>query len=65
MQVQGNATKNGTSFAPKTDSEKRSISISNVHFITTEKQLAEHFSICGKISRVTILKDIYTGYPKG
>ncbi|CAK8676861.1 unnamed protein product [Clavelina lepadiformis] len=46
-------------------SERRSIHVANVHFSATEKQLVEHFSICGKVLRTTILKDQYTGRPKG
>jgi len=57
--------------APKTDllptasNDSCSIHIANIHFSASEKQLAEHFSVCGKVKRVTILKDHYTGYSKG
>lgn len=43
----------------------KSIYVGNVHFSATEKQLSEHFSVCGKVRRATILKDHYTGHPKG
>ncbi|XP_078483717.1 uncharacterized protein LOC100181905 [Ciona intestinalis] len=47
------------------NSDEKSIHIANVHFSSTEKQLSEHFSICGKVVRATILKDAFTGHPKG
>uniref|UniRef100_H2YXV1 RRM domain-containing protein n=1 Tax=Ciona savignyi TaxID=51511 RepID=H2YXV1_CIOSA len=46
-------------------SDNKSIHVANVHFSATEKQLSEHFSICGKVQRTTILKDAFTGHPKG
>jgi len=45
--------------------EQKSLHIANVHFSATEKQLTEHFGICGKVKRATILRDAYTGQPKG
>ena len=42
-----------------------SVHLANVHFSATVKQISEHFSICGKVTRVTILKDKFTGHPKG
>nr|XP_039253419.1 nucleolin 2-like [Styela clava] len=52
-------------YSDKLEAERRSIYIGNVHFSTSEKQLSDYFSICGKINRVTILKDSFTGHPKG
>ena len=49
---------------PKED-ETKSIHIANIHFSASEKQISEHFSVCGKVCRVTILKDPYSGHPKG
>ena len=46
-------------------SNNRIIHIANVHFSATENQLSEHFSICGAVSKVTILRDPFSGHPKG
>ena len=45
-------------------SNNKLIHIANVHFSATENQLSEHFSICGKVAKATILKD-FSGHPKG
>nr|CAB3267876.1 zinc finger CCCH domain-containing protein 14-like [Phallusia mammillata] len=51
--------------APAKPDLSKSIHVANVHFSATEKQLSGHFGICGKVKRVTILKDSFTGHPKG
>jgi polyadenylate-binding protein 2 len=33
--------------------------------MTTRDELVEHFKECGKIARVTIVSDKFTGHPKG
>ena len=48
-----------------TKSSDKLIHIANVHFSATENQLSDHFSICGKVVKVTILKDSFTGHSKG
>jgi len=45
-------------------SNEKLIHVANVHFSATESQLSEHFSICGKVTKATILKD-FSGHPKG
>ena len=45
--------------------DKRSIYVKNVDYLATREEVIEHFKECGKINRVTILTDKYTGNPKG
>ena len=45
--------------------ENKTIHLANVHFSATEKQISEHFSICGKVTKVSILKDQFSGHSKG
>ncbi|DBA73496.1 hypothetical protein WJX77_009911 [Trebouxia sp. C0004] len=42
-----------------------SVVVHNVHFSATPQIVAAHFSGCGPTSRVTILKDSFTGHPSG
>ena len=45
--------------------DSRSIFINNVNFTATEPQLADFFSVCGKVTRTTIIKNHISGKPKG
>jgi polyadenylate-binding protein 2 len=45
--------------------DSRSIYVGNVDYSTTEEEFTEMFSACGKVVRVTIPKDKFTGSPKG
>ena len=45
--------------------DKRSIYVKNVDYLATREEVIEHFKECGKVNRVTILTDKYTGNPKG
>lgn len=47
------------------NSDFRSIWIGNVEYTSTAQQLENHFSGCGKIERVTIQCNKFTGHPKG
>lgn len=40
---------------------RRSVVVKNVHFNATESILASHFSVCGRVVRVTIKRDKATG----
>lgn len=44
--------------------DERSVFVGGVDFSTTAAQLAEHFSTCGVVERVTLLTD-RSGHPKG
>ena len=37
----------------------------NVEYKSTKDDIIEHFKNCGKIVRVTIVNDRFTGHPKG
>ncbi len=50
--------------ASASDSDARSIFVSNVDYSTTDAELTEFFASCGAVSRVKILKDKFTGQPK-
>ncbi|NXE15528.1 PABP2 protein, partial [Lophotis ruficrista] len=55
---------------PKTTEEKvevdqRSIYVGNVDYGGTAEELESHFNSCGRINRVTILCDKFSGHPKG
>ncbi|XP_009957300.1 PREDICTED: polyadenylate-binding protein 2-B-like, partial [Leptosomus discolor] len=55
---------------PKTTEEKmevdqRSIYVGNVDYGGTAEELESHFNNCGRINRVTILCDKFSGHPKG
>ncbi|KAI3859590.1 hypothetical protein MKX03_007609 [Papaver bracteatum] len=45
--------------------DSRTVLVTNVHFATTDEALASHFSKCGVIVKVIILRDAITGQPKG
>lgn len=45
--------------------DKRSVYVKNVDYMLTREEVMDHFKDCGKINRVTILTDKYTGNPKG
>jgi len=47
------------------DADKKSIIVTNVHFLTAEIELRRHFEVIGAITRVTIVKDKFTGQPRG
>lgn len=44
---------------------RRSVYVGNVDYGTTPQELQEHFNKCGKVVRVTIMVDKYSGHPKG
>ncbi|KAI3970057.1 hypothetical protein MKW92_010775, partial [Papaver armeniacum] len=43
----------------------RTVFVTNVHFAAADEALASHFSKCGVIVKVIILRDAITGQPKG
>ncbi len=45
--------------------DSRSIFVKNVDFSATPEELEEHFKSQGKVNRITILCDKFTGIPKG
>ncbi|XP_026458186.1 uncharacterized protein LOC113358743 isoform X2 [Papaver somniferum] len=45
--------------------DSRTVFVTNVHFAATDEALASHFSKCGVIFKVIILRDAITGQPKG
>ena len=45
--------------------DARTIFVSGFDFRVTEKELKDHFEVCGTIVRVTVLRDRYTGVSKG
>eukprot|EP01115_Flamella_aegyptia_P008568 TRINITY_DN35813_c0_g1_i1.p1 TRINITY_DN35813_c0_g1~~TRINITY_DN35813_c0_g1_i1.p1 ORF type:complete len:216 (-),score=65.74 TRINITY_DN35813_c0_g1_i1:61-708(-) len=45
--------------------DSRSVYVSNVDYGCTDEELGAHFKSCGTITRITIIKDKYTGHPKG
>ena len=47
------------------NSDLRSIWVGNVEYSATAQQLESHFTGCGKIERVTIQCNKFTGHPKG
>uniref|UniRef100_H9GJS6 PABPN1 like, cytoplasmic n=1 Tax=Anolis carolinensis TaxID=28377 RepID=H9GJS6_ANOCA len=49
----------------KVEADQRSIYVGNVDYGGTAEQLESHFNNCGKINRVTILCDKFSGHPKG
>ncbi|XP_065518864.1 embryonic polyadenylate-binding protein 2 [Lathamus discolor] len=49
----------------KTEVDQRSIYVSNVDYGATTEELESFFSCCGKINRVTIICDRFSGHPKG
>ncbi|KAH0619696.1 hypothetical protein JD844_000620 [Phrynosoma platyrhinos] len=49
----------------KVEADQRSIYVGNVDYGGTAEELESHFNSCGKINRVTILCDKFSGHPKG
>lgn len=47
------------------DQDSRSIHVSQVDYSVTEEELKKLFEACGAVNRATILKDKFTGNPKG
>jgi RNA-binding proteins (RRM domain) len=45
--------------------DDRSVYVKSVDYSATKEEVAEFFKSCGKINRVTIITDKYTGHPKG
>lgn len=56
---------NSRSPSDKQDHDSLSIYIGNVDYSATENELRETFLDCGDIVRVTIIKNMKTGHPKG
>lgn len=58
--------KHNSSRSPeKIDHDSLSIYIGNVDYSATEEELRDTFLDCGEIVRVTIIKNMKTGHPKG
>lgn len=55
----------GASSSDKLDHDALSIYIGNVDYSATEEELRNTFIECGDIVRVTIIKNMKTGHPKG
>ncbi|NXJ03576.1 EPAB2 protein, partial [Odontophorus gujanensis] len=49
----------------KVEADQRSIYVGNVDYGGTAEELQSHFNSCGRINRVTILCDKFSGHPKG
>uniref|UniRef100_A0A8C8Z8I1 PABPN1 like, cytoplasmic n=1 Tax=Prolemur simus TaxID=1328070 RepID=A0A8C8Z8I1_PROSS len=49
----------------KVEADHRSVYVGNVDYGGTAEELEAHFSHCGRIQRVTILCDKFSGHPKG
>uniref|UniRef100_F7DM56 PABPN1 like, cytoplasmic n=1 Tax=Callithrix jacchus TaxID=9483 RepID=F7DM56_CALJA len=49
----------------KVEADHRSIYVGNVDYGGSAEELEAHFSCCGKVYRVTILCDKFSGHPKG
>lgn len=45
--------------------ERRSVYVGNVDYGAKPQELQENFKACGRINRVTIMVDKFTGHPKG
>eukprot|EP01068_Selenidium_serpulae_P005656 Selendium_serpulae@DN4132_c0_g1_i1.p1 len=45
--------------------ERRSVYVGNVDYSAKPQELQEYFKACGRINRVTIMVDKYSGRPKG
>lgn len=45
--------------------ERRSVYVGNVDYSSKPQELQEYFKACGRINRVTIMVDKFTGRPKG
>lgn len=69
-----NATAAGPTMAPsksiltpeqQSEQDSRSIHVAQVDYTVTEDELKQLFEACGPVNRATILKDRFTGQPKG
>lgn len=60
-----NKAKNNSRSPDKPDHDALSIYIGNVDYSATEEELRSTFISCGEIIRVTIIKNMKTGHPKG
>ncbi|OXB78399.1 UNVERIFIED_CONTAM: hypothetical protein H355_009170 [Colinus virginianus] len=49
----------------KVEADQRSVYVGNVDYGGTAEELQSHFNSCGRINRVTILCDKFSGHPKG
>ncbi|XP_068116502.1 embryonic polyadenylate-binding protein 2 [Hyperolius riggenbachi] len=49
----------------KREMDKRSVYVGNVDYEGTAQDLESHFSSCGRMNRITILCDRFSGHPKG
>jgi len=47
------------------EQDARSVYVKNVDYSSTKEEVGDFFKSCGKITRVTIITDKYTGNPKG
>ena len=47
------------------ETDQKSVCVKNVDYSSDPKELQEHFQICGKIHRVTIMCNKRTGQPLG
>jgi len=47
------------------EQDERSVYVKNVDYSASKEEVTEFFKSCGKINRVTIITDKYTGNPKG
>ena len=47
------------------EQDARSVYVKNVDYSSTKEEVTEFFKSCGKITRVSIICDKYTGNPKG
>ncbi|XP_016076372.1 PREDICTED: embryonic polyadenylate-binding protein 2 [Miniopterus natalensis] len=49
----------------KVEMDRRSVYVGNVDYGVTAEELEAYFNICGDVQRVTILRDKFSGHPKG
>ncbi|XP_069312489.1 embryonic polyadenylate-binding protein 2 isoform X2 [Eulemur rufifrons] len=49
----------------KVEADHRSVYVGNVDYGGTAEELEAHFNHCGRIQRITILCDKFSGHPKG
>jgi len=48
-----------------TETDLKSVYVKNVDYSATKEEVGEFFKSCGKVTRVTLITDKYTGQPKG
>lgn len=51
--------------AQSSEVDIRSVYVKNVDYSANKDEVNEFFKSCGKINRVSIITDKYTGHPKG